>query len=262
MTSEFGRKVFVMKFVRFLHDGKEFAGILENGMIRQIKGEFWEEFQLEDKCHEIGSVKLLAPCKPSKVIAVGLNYKDHISEFGNRDIPDEPVLFIKLPHAVIGPGESIRIPEGATRVDYEAELAVVIGKHCFNVSEAEASQYILGATCLNDVTERHIQRKDGQWTRAKNFPTFCPIGPCIATGIDYSDLAIRTRLNGQITQDSRTSYLIWNAERLVSFISKVIPLFPGDVVTTGTPSGVGPMKPGDIVEVEIEGIGTLRNPVI
>lgn len=250
-----------MKYLRFEHDGKARYGFLEDGFINEIHGSIYDRYEPAGKTYGLNEVRLLAPCVPSKVVAVGLNYVNHIKEFDNRDIPKNPVLFIKLPHTVIGPEDSIIIPEGATRVDYEAELAVVVKKMCSKVKPAEVDEYILGATCLNDVTERDIQRSDGQWTRGKNFETFCPIGPYIVSGINHSSLDIKLLLNGEAKQSSNTSNLLWNVNELVSFISNVIPLYPGDVVTTGTPSGVGPMKAGDVVEVIIEGIGTLRNRV-
>lgn len=250
-----------MKFLRFSYKSEEKYGILEKDMIEEISGSIFDSFEITGKTYNMDEIRLLAPCSPSKIVAVGLNYVDHIKEFGDREIPKNPTLFIKLPHTVIGPGDSIIIPRNATRVDYEAELAVVIRKTCRNVSAAEASDYILGATCLNDVTERDIQRADGQWTRGKNFETFCPIGPYIVSDIDYNSLDIKLYLNGQLKQSSNTGNLMWNVQELVSFISGVIPLYPGDVVTTGTPHGVSPMKDGDVVEVVIEGIGTLRNRV-
>ena len=250
-----------MKYLRFLHDGMEKYGILENDVIREISGSYLNDYEHTDKTYNPKEVKLLAPCIPSKIIAVGLNYVDHIKELGSRDIPKNPVLFIKLPHTVIGPEDGIVIPEGATRVDYEAELAVVIKKECKKVFTDGIDEYLLGATCLNDVTERDIQKADGQWTRAKNFETFCPIGPFIVNGIDYNNLDICLRLNGVEKQKSNTSNLLWNVQQLVSFVSFVMPLYPGDIVTTGTPEGVGPMKDGDIVDVIIEHVGTLRNRV-
>lgn len=250
-----------MVILSFDYNGKNRTGILEDNRIREILGSCYGEFELTDTFYEIKDVKLLPPCMPLKVVAVGLNYIDHIKEFGERELPKEPTIFIKLPHTIIGPEDSIIIPRGATRVDYEAELAVVIKKYCRRVGKEEASNYILGATCLNDVTERNIQARDGQWTRSKNFETFCPIGPYIVTDIDYNNLDIKLLLNGEIKQHSNTSNMIWKVEELVSFISGVMPLYPGDIVTTGTTKGVGPMKPGDVVEVVIEGIGTLRNYV-
>jgi 2-keto-4-pentenoate hydratase/2-oxohepta-3-ene-1,7-dioic acid hydratase in catechol pathway len=203
-------------------------------------------------------VKLLSPCLPSKVVAVGLNYRDHAEELGLA-IPEEPILFMKPSTSVIGPGDMIVLPPQSVRVDYEAELAIVISKSAKNVPREKAQEYILGFTCLNDVTARDLQSKDGQWTRSKSFDTFCPIGPWIDTEIDASDLKIELVLNGEIKQKSRTSNLIFNCAVLVEFISAVMTLHPGDVIATGTTSGIGPMGPGDTVEVRIEGIGSLVN---
>ena len=199
--------------------------------------------------------------KPSKVIAVGLNYRAHAGEL-KMETHSEPIIFIKPRTSVIWNGQKIKYPKMSKRVDYEAELAVVIGKRCKNVSEINAKKYILGYTCLNDVTARDLQKKDCQWTRAKSFDTFCPIGPHIVSGIDPDNLKIELLLNDRIKQSSSTKYLIFKVEELVSFISQVLTLEPYDVIATGTPVGVGPMKPGDKVEVKIEKIGTLVNYVI
>jgi 2-keto-4-pentenoate hydratase/2-oxohepta-3-ene-1,7-dioic acid hydratase in catechol pathway len=250
-----------LKYLRFKHCGTEYYGILEGDQVKPVEGSIFENCKVLDESWNLADVELLAPCMPSKIVAVGLNYHDHIKEFGDREVPKNPTLFIKLPHTVIAPEQPILIPEIATRVDYEAELAIVIGKYCKNVSVDEAMDYVFGATCLNDVTERNIQKSDGQWTRGKNFETFCPIGPYIVDGLDYGNLEISSRLNGEIRQHSNTSLLIWNVSQLVSFISEVIPLYPGDIVSTGTPMGVSPMKDGDRIEVTVAGIGTLANPV-
>ncbi len=206
----------------------------------------------------LGQVKLLPPCTPSKVVAVGLNYRDHAEELGLA-LPEEPLLFLKPPSSVIGPGETILAPPQSKRVDYEAELAVVISRTAQQVTAEKAADYILGYTCLNDVTARDLQSKDGQWTRAKGFDTFCPIGPWIETDLDPSDLEISLYLNDELKQRSRTSNLIFDPFRLVEFVSHVMTLTPGDVIATGTTSGIGPMRPGDKVEVRIEGIGSLFN---
>lgn len=198
---------------------------------------------------------------PSKVICLGLNYRAHAVEF-KMDIPEVPILFMKPSTSVIFDGADIIYPAGATRVDYEAELAVVIGQTAKNVNAADALNYVRGYTCLNDVTERHMQGRDGQWTRAKGFDTFCPIGPVITDEIDPSDLIIRSFVNGELKQDSRTSDLIFDVKKIIEFITSVMTLNPGDVIATGTPSGVGPLKPGDEVVVEIEGIGRLVNKVV
>ncbi len=201
------------------------------------------------------------PKKPSKVIAVGLNYRAHAGEL-KMETHSEPIIFIKPQTSVIWNGQKIKYPKMSKRVDYEAELAVVIGKKCKNVSIGDAKKYILGYTCLNDVTARDLQKKDGQWTRAKSFDTFCPIGPRIVSGINPGNLKIELLLNGEAKQASNTKHLIFKVEKLVSFISKVLTLERYDVIATGTPVGVGPMKPGDRVEVKIEGIGSLTNFVV
>ncbi len=248
-----------MKYIRFLYNGAEKAGILDGNVITELQGNIFENPVTLNSKYPLEDVKLLPPCKPSKVVAVGLNYVDHVKEFSGRDIPKNPVIFIKLPHTIIGPGDSIKLPAISQRVDYEAEFAVVIGKYCKNIEPEQAPEYIFGATCLNDVTARDIQHSDGQWTRGKNYETFCPIGPYIVTGLDYSKLDVKLILNGEVKQHGDTSMHIFKTYDLISFISKVIPLEPGDIVTTGTPEGVGPMKDGDVVEVEIEGIGRLVN---
>lgn len=214
-----------------------------------------------EKVSQLTNVELVSPVNPGKIIAVGLNYLDHIKEFGDRPTPENPTLFIKFPHTVIGPNDDIILPKGYERVDFEAELAIVISRDCYQVSLDEAHDVILGATCLNDVTERIIQKKDGQWTRGKNFPTFCPIGPYIVSDINYNNLEIKSILNGTLKQHSNTKQFIWNVYELISFITQSIPLSKGDVITTGTPSGVAPMNNGDTIVIEIEGIGQLINHI-
>lgn len=206
--------------------------------------------------------RLLPPVLPGKIVAVGLNYRDHADEMG-IEIPKEPILFMKPSTSVIGPQDDIVYPAQSSRVDYEAELAVVIARTCKGVDSRDAANYILGYTCFNDVTARDLQAKDGQWTRAKSFDTFAPIGPWIATGIeDPHALSIRAYLNGEMKQSSNTSNLIFTAYELVHFISHVMTLDKGDVIATGTPAGIGPMSPGDEISVEIQGIGVLKNRVI
>lgn len=197
---------------------------------------------------------------PTKIIAIGLNYLDHAKEL-NMNIPEYPLIFIKPPSAVIGDGEIIIYPPQTQELHYEGELGIVIGKKARNVSIEEAIDYIVGYTCANDVTARDLQRMDGQWTRSKSFDTFCPLGPRIVKDVDPTNLAIATRVNGVTKQSSNTNQMIFNAYRLVSFISAIMTLLPGDVISTGTPPGVGELQVGDVVEVEIEGIGTLRNTV-
>jgi 2-keto-4-pentenoate hydratase/2-oxohepta-3-ene-1,7-dioic acid hydratase in catechol pathway len=220
----------------------------------KLNGEIIES---EGHKYYLGEVELLAPTEPSKVICIGLNYTEHAREL-KMAIPDEPIIFLKPPSSVIGPEEDITLPPSSDRVDFEGELAVVIGKRCKNISANEAERYILGYTCFNDVTARDLQQKDGQWTRAKSFDTFAPIGPYIAQ-IDPFNVDITTRVNGVIRQSSNTSDLIFNVPTLVEFISHIMTLTPGDVIATGTPPGVGALKEGDLVEVGIEGIGVLKN---
>ena len=198
--------------------------------------------------------------QPTKVVLVGLNYKDHAREL-EMPLPDEPILFLKPPTALIGPEDYIVYPAQTKRVDYEAELAVVIKYECKNVEPGEVMDFVEGFTCLNDVTARDLQSKDVQWTRAKSFDTFCPIGPKIVKDIEPNNVKIQSYLNGELRQDSNTSNFIFPVEELVSFTSKVMTLLPGDVIATGTPSGIGAMQRGDTVEIKIEGIGTLRNYV-
>ena len=196
--------------------------------------------------------------KPTKVVAVGLNYKDHAAEVG-MPLPKEPLLFMKPVSSIIGPEEKIIIPSASKRVDFEAELAVVIGKKCKNVLVGQADDFIAGYTCLNDVTARDLQKSDGQWTRSKSFDGFCPIGPKIVQLENPNNAKIQAILNGEVKQDSSTSNFIFNVQELVSYISKVMTLEKDDIITTGTPAGIGPMKPGDTIEIKIEGIGTLKN---
>jgi len=241
----------------------------ENGVLNAVKenGQFFElvssPFDTVAVLGELLDEKqfaVLAPCQPSKVVAVGLNYKKHATELA-MPLPETPLLFLKPSTSVIGPEADILYPSMSERVDFEAELGVVIKKTCKQVSPQKASEYILGFTCLNDVTARDLQQKESQWTRAKGFDTFCPIGPYIETDFDWKGKRITAKLNGQVKQDSNTDDLIFGIEELVSFISSVMTLNPGDVIATGTPSGIGPMQRGDVVEVCVEGLGTLKNTV-
>jgi 2-keto-4-pentenoate hydratase/2-oxohepta-3-ene-1,7-dioic acid hydratase in catechol pathway len=210
----------------------------------------------------LDEVRLLAPILPSKVVCVGQNYADHIDEMG-AERPSEPVIFLKPSTAVCGPGDPIRRPTRISgRVDYEGELAVIIGRLCSEVPADRAADVIFGYTCANDVTARDLQARDGQWTRAKGFDTFCPLGPWIETAVDPANLSLITSLNNEVKQRSTTSLLLHDVPALVAFVSQVMTLIPGDVLLTGTPAGVGPMNKGDEVAVTIEGIGTLTNPVM
>jgi 2-keto-4-pentenoate hydratase/2-oxohepta-3-ene-1,7-dioic acid hydratase in catechol pathway len=199
--------------------------------------------------------------RPGKIVAVGKNYLDHVREMGGTEATEEPILFMKPPSAVIGDGEAILLPAQSSRVDHEGELVAIIGRRLCNVDAGEALRGVRGYCCGNDVSARDLQARDGQWTRAKGFDTFCPLGPLVAEGLDPRDLRITTRVNGEARQDSRTSLLIRPVGELIAFISRVMTLEPGDAVFTGTPAGVGPLHEGDVVEVEIEGVGVLRNPV-
>ena len=250
-----------MKIYRFESAGQVRWGLLRGDALVPLSGSIFETPVAEGEPIPIGEVRILAPVEPSKIVAVGRNYKDHAAEMGNP-LPVEPLLFLKPSTAVIGPREAIVYPAASSRVDYEGELAVVIRRTARGLSDdADPADYILGYTCLNDVTARDLQEKDKQFTRAKSFDTFAPLGPCIATGLDPAALEIKTFLNGRLCQSSHTRHLIFPVPFLVRFVSRIMTLRPGDVITTGTPAGVGPMRPGDRVDVQIEGIGTLSNEV-
>lgn len=212
----------------------------------------------------ISEARLLAPCEPTKVIVIGRNYKDHAQELTDMGVTvsRDPVLSMKPPSSIIGPEEAIRVPPAVGRVDYEGELVVVIGKKARDVAAGDTSAYIFGYTCGNDVTARDLQRDDIQWTRAKSYDTFCPLGPWIVTGLEANNLRVITRVNNRVVQQGSTSDMIFSCTQLVRYVSQVMTLYPGDVIMTGTPLGVGPIEPGDTVEVEIEKIGSLVNPVI
>jgi 2-keto-4-pentenoate hydratase/2-oxohepta-3-ene-1,7-dioic acid hydratase in catechol pathway len=237
---------------RFVANGRLFEGSFE--IEKDILIHDSLEFPLE-------SVKFLPPVEPSKIVAVGLNYIDHAEEL-NMPVPEEPIIFLKPSTAVVGHEDCIVLPKISERVDYEGELAVVIKRDCRNVSRENVHEFILGYTCFNDVTARDLQAKDGQWTRAKSFDTFAPLGPHIAELDDPSKLKIVTRVNGRTVQKSNTSNLIFDVPQLVEFISSIMTLKAGDVIATGTPAGVGMLREGDVVEVEIEKIGILRNKAI
>ena len=253
-----------MKYVMFMADDEEIrSGIISGETIEETENIFDNEGEIikTGNTFELRSVILLCPTYPTKALCVGLNYKDHIEEM-KLVTPTSPVIFMKPSTAALDPeGEIIR-PEMSSRVDYEAELAVVIKKECRNVSEAEAKDYILGYTCANDVTARDLQDKNGQWTVCKGFDTFMPLGPYISDEVDPTKLKIESRLNGKVMQKSNTKNLLFTCDYLVSYLSKVMTLLPGDVILTGTPSGIHGMEAGDVIEIEIEGLGILRNTVI
>ena len=255
-----------MKLIRFKYNNLEKTGILNNEGIKELSCSIIDAFKTSDiqsllksdEIYDINEVKILPPIRPSKIVCVGLNYRDHALEL-NMKLPDEPVLFIKPSTTVIGNLDPIIYPSSSKQVDYEAELAVVISKKAGQIKRQDADQYIGGYTVLNDVTARDLQSKDVQWTRAKSFNTFCPIGPCIETQIDPLNQRISLKLNDEIKQNSNTKNMIFSPQELVEFISDIMTLNPGDVIATGTPPGVGPMQIGDTVEAEVEGIGVLRN---
>jgi 2-keto-4-pentenoate hydratase/2-oxohepta-3-ene-1,7-dioic acid hydratase in catechol pathway len=249
-----------MKFIRFLINGKEKNGIVieEDHTVREIKGDFFDKYEILENQYSLLEIKYLPPCMPSKIIALGLNYFDHAEEFKLK-IPEEPLIFLKPSTAVIGHKENIIYPKMTERLDYEAELGVIIKNKVKNIKPKEVYENILGYTCFNDVTARDLQKKDGQWTRSKSFDTFAPLGPYIVTDLEPNNLEIKLRQNGKVKQHSSTSKMIFKIEEIVSFISQIMTLNPRDVIVTGTPSGVGELQVGDVVEVEIEGIGTLTN---
>lgn len=250
-----------MRLIRFRHGDRIATGVLEVGVIRVLRGTFFEDPVPTGEEVAADGVRLLAPVIPSKVVAVARNNPGHAAELGNP-VPASPILFLKPATSVIGPGDPIPLPAGAARVDHEAELAVVIGRLCRRVEQAEALRYVLGYTCANDVTARDWQKQDGQWGRAKGSDGFCPLGPWIETELDPADVEVRARVNGEPRQSGRTSQFVFSPAALVAFISRTITLLPGDVVLTGTPPGVGPLQPGDTVEVEVEGVGVLQNRAV
>ncbi len=236
-------------------------GVINEGKVYRLNGDPFDVHAVIGAYEvDLAEVRLLPPTVPSKIICVGRNYVDHAKELGN-DLPAEPLLFFKPPSALIGPGVSIAILPIMGEVHHEAELAVVIGKQGRFISEDSALEYVRGYTCANDVSDRDFQRKDGQWTRAKGFDTFLPLGPWMSTSVDSLDLSIRCEVNGEVRQDARTSLLVFSIPMLIAHISTIMTLEPGDVILTGTPAGVGRIIPGDMVRVTIEGIGTLENPV-
>lgn len=250
-----------MKIVRFSVDSEIKYGILTGKSIQAIEDNPFPDIKPADQNYHLSKVKLLSPCTPSKIVALGLNYHSHAKEL-NTPLPNAPLMFLKPSTAVIGPEDKIVYPFSSNRVDYEGELAVVIRKPVWRVPIEKAMDYVLGYTCFNDVTARDLQGQNGQWTRAKGFNTFAAIGPCIETELDPSNVPVETHLNGELKQKGNTSDLIYSVPELINFISNVMTLLPGDIIATGTPSGIGPMYPGDTVEIKIKPIGTLRNHVV
>jgi 2-keto-4-pentenoate hydratase/2-oxohepta-3-ene-1,7-dioic acid hydratase in catechol pathway len=238
------------------------VGRIEGEWVREIVGDSAGDWTETGRAWPLAQARLLPPVTPSKIVCVGRNYAEHAAELGNT-VPKEPLIFLKPPSAVIGPEEPIVLPPESNRVDHEGELGVVIGRACSRLRpEEDFSSYVLGYTCLNDVTARDIQKAESQWTRGKGFDTFCPVGPFIETQLDLGATTVETFVNGQRRQFAPISEMIFPIGVILSWISRVMTLFPGDVIATGTPSGVGPLAAGDVVEVVVSGIGTLRNPVI
>ncbi|MDH4139425.1 MAG: fumarylacetoacetate hydrolase family protein [Coriobacteriia bacterium] len=249
-----------MRVVRVLSDGDCRYGLADEATVTLISEEPFAAWEPEGTLALRGA-ELLTPVVPTKIVCVGLNYMAHARELG-MPIPDEPVIFLKPPTAVTSPEAEIKIPSEIGRVDYEAELAVVIGRRTHRARPEEARLNVLGYTCANDITAREVQRRDGQWTRAKSYDGFCPLGPWVETDVDPEDLLVECLVNGEVRQAGRTSDMIFDTFELISFISQVMTLVPGDVVLTGTPAGIGPLSPGDDVEVRIESVGVLKNHVV
>ena len=251
-----------MRFIRYQH-GQDLPrhGWLLDDKVGAVDGDlFSNEYRRLETSFDFSAVKLLAPVQPGKIIGVGRNYADHAKE-QNAEVPAYPMIFLKAPSAVIGPGDAIVLPPQSARVDYEAELAVVIGKKGRWIKTDDVYNHIFGYSIANDVTARDLQNRDGQWTRSKSFDTFCPLGPWVETDLDVTDALIYCRVNGQVRQMSSTREMVFSVPQLVVFISSVMTLNPGDVILTGTPAGIGPIEHGDVVEVEIDGIGSMKNPV-
>lgn len=256
-TSTFAQNK-ITKYVRYSAGGAVSYGILDGQAVRELRGNIFQGAEPTGKTLKLADVKLLAPCEPSKVIAIGLNYKSHL---GQRPAGEVPVIFAKQITSIIGPEENIIYHEGVTNLHYEAELVVVIGKKASKISKADAAKYIFGVTAGNDVSERAWQQKEPQWYRAKGADTFGPLGPAIVQGLNYNDLLVQSRLNGEVKQSQSTKDLIFDVDFLVSFLSQTITLMPGDVIYTGTPQQTSAMKPGDVIEIEVQGVGVLRNRI-
>ena len=255
-----------MKICRFIdpETQRPAFGMIEGEEVFRLQGDLTAgtlSLEGSETSFGLAFTRLLAPVAPSKIVCVGRNYREHAAELGNP-MPQEPLLFLKAPSAIIGSGEAIELPAASERVEHEGELAVVIGRKCQRLApDEETLSYVLGYTCLNDITARDLQRRDVQFTRGKSFDTFCPVGPYIVTGLDPADLLVETRVNGHLRQCGRTSALAFPVPYLLRYISHAMTLEPGDLIATGTPAGVGPLLDGDVVEVSVEGVGILRNPV-
>ncbi len=250
-----------MQYVRIDRNGVPVWGVVQGACIRTLTMAPYDGICYDGGALPLAECTLLAPCTPSKIVCIGKNYYDHAVEMG-EGVPECPVLFLKAPNTVNRPEGAIHAPAFVQRLDYEGELAIVIKRRAKDVTPEHAADYILGCTCLNDVTARDIQKGDGQWSRGKSMDGFAPIGPLVTDEVNWADLAIQTRLNGSQVQESRTSRLMHPVPELLAFITASMTLEPGDVIATGTPAGVGSMHPGDTVEVEIEGVGILRNRIV
>ena len=246
-------------FVRYRHEGRVGCGRLDGHTIWELSGNVFENPAPTGVTLQLADVTLVAPVEPSKIIAVGRNYTSHL---GERPALAAPGLFAKVPNAIIGTGDAIVIPPGAEDVHYEGEMVIVIGRRAKNVLRGEAALFVFGVTAGNDVSERVWQKNDLQWLRAKSSDTFAPLGPAIVTGLDYNDLLVETRLNGEVRQSQRTRDLIFDVDAIISYVTQFVTLLPGDLIFTGTPGTTQAMKPGDVVDVDVEGVGVLRNPVV
>jgi len=255
-----------MKFCRFLPNDTSAPaspafGIMEGETIREISSSPWTRWTRGSRSWRVSDVRLLAPVEPRKIVCVGRNYAAHAAELGN-EVPKEPLIFLKPSTAIIGPDDPIILPEYSRRVEHEGELGLVVARRCSHLADRDDSlSYLAGYTALNDVTARDLQKADVQFTRAKGFDTFCPVGPWIESELDPSDLAVETRVNGSVRQSGRTSLMLFSPDIIVRWISRMMTLEPGDLIATGTPAGVGPLVAGDTVEVSVQGVGVLRNPV-
>jgi 2-keto-4-pentenoate hydratase/2-oxohepta-3-ene-1,7-dioic acid hydratase in catechol pathway len=237
------------------------CGILDADQVREISGAPWTEWSQSSRAWPLAAVRLVAPVDPSKIVCIGRNYAAHAAELGN-EVPKEPLMFLKPPSSIVGPEQPIVLTPYSQRVEHEGELAIVIGRRCSHLRDSDDPlSYVLGYTCLNDVTARDIQKSDVQFTRGKGFDTFCPVGPHIETELDPASVLVETRVNAALRQSGNTSLMIYPCAFLVRWISRMMTLYPGDVIATGTPAGVGPLVAGDVVDVSVAGIGVLRNPV-
>ena len=257
-----------MRICRFAVDGEVSFGVVEGAggdpselVVAPVDGHPFGSFAFTGARFPLPAVRLLAPVLPSKVVCIGKNYADHVTEMGDAAPPAAPVMFLKPSTSVVGPGEAVRLPRDSSRVDHEAELAVVIGRMCRDVPRERALDVVLGFTCANDVTARDHQQADGQWTRGKSHDTFCPLGPWVETDLDVRDVAVQCRVDGELRQDGRTAQLLHDVPDLVAWVTACMTLLPGDVLLTGTPAGVGALSAGSSVAVTVEGVGTLTNPV-